>query len=141
MLAVTLATVALTVYLYAAVPKGFFPEQDTGRLSGFIKTDQDTSFQSMSRTLDRAARVVADDPAIANVLAFSGGRGAFNQAQMFATLEPERRQTIGQVMGGLRGKTAAHPGGAGHLPAGAGHPHRRPHVQQPVPVPTSRPTT
>ncbi len=110
MLAVTIATVVLTAYLYVQVPKGFFPEQDTGRLSGFVKTDQDTSFQSMSQTLTRAATLVASDKAIANVLAFSGGRGAFNQAQMFATLEPDRRETIGQVMGRLRGKTAGIPG-------------------------------
>jgi multidrug efflux pump len=110
MLAVTAGTVVLTVYLYAAVPKGFFPEQDTGRMSGFIKTDQDTSFQSMSKTLQRAAEVVAADPAVANVLAFSGGRGAFNQAQMFATLESKRKETVGQVMGRLRGATARIPG-------------------------------
>ena len=112
MLAVTVATVALTVYLYVVIPKGFFPEQDTGRLSGFIKTDQDTSFQSMSKTLDRAATVVASDPAIANVLAFSGGRGAFNQAQMFATLEPKRTDDIGHVMARLRAATARIPGAA-----------------------------
>ena len=108
MLVVTLATIALTVYLYGAVPKGFFPEQDTGRLSGGLKTDQDTSFQSMSATLERTATVVASDKAIANVLAFSGGRGAFNQAQMFATLVPQekRGETVGQVMGRLRAATA-----------------------------------
>ncbi len=105
MLGVTIGTVLLTVYLYTVVPKGFFPEQDTGRMSGFVKTDQHTSFQSMSKTLARAASAVAEDPAVANVLAFSGGRGAFNQAQMFATLEPKRADTVGQVMGRLRGKT------------------------------------
>ncbi len=112
MLAVTVATIVLTAYLYVQVPKGFFPEQDTGRLSGFVKTDQDTSFQAMSQTLTRAATLVASDKAIANVLAFSGGRGAFNQAQMFATLEPKRADAIGQVMGRLRGKTAGIPGAA-----------------------------
>ncbi len=112
MLFVTLATIALTVYLYVIVPKGFFPEQDTGRLSGFIKTDQDTSFQSMSQTLDRAATVVAADPTIKNVLAFSGGRGAFNQAQMFATLSSGGgpKVPIGVVMGRLRAATARIPG-------------------------------
>ena len=110
MLAVTLGTIGLTAYLYTAVPKGFFPEQDTGRMSGFIKTDQDTSFQSMSQTLARAAGVVSQDPAVANALAFSGGRGAFNQAQMFCTLESNRTDTVGQVMARLRGKTARIPG-------------------------------
>ena len=111
MLGVTLATIAVTVALYRVIPKGFFPEQDTGRLSGFIKTDQDTSFQAMSRTLDRAATVVSEDKAIDNVLAFSGGRGAFNQAQMFATLADEsKRKPVGQVMGRLRGQTARIPG-------------------------------
>jgi multidrug efflux pump len=111
MLAVTVGTVALTVYLYMAVPKGFFPEQDTGRMSGFIKTDQDTSFQSMSKTLTRAASTVASDPAVSNVLAFSGGRGAFNQAQMFATLKPQdQRKPVGLVMADLRRATARIPG-------------------------------
>ena len=110
MLAVTLATIGLTVYLYVQVPKGFFPEQDTGRMSGFIKTDQDTSFQSMSKTLQRATDMVAADPDVANVLAFSGGRGAFNQAQMFATLEPKRKKNVGQVMADLRRATARMPG-------------------------------
>ena len=112
MLGVTLATVAVTVVLYGVVPKGFFPEQDTGRLSGFIKTDQDTSFQSMSKTLERAAGTVVKDDGIANVLAFSGGRGAFNQAQMFATLEPDgkRHVPVGTVMARLRKETAKIPG-------------------------------
>ena len=112
MLLVTVGTIVLTVVLYIKIPKGFFPEQDTGRLSGFIKTDQDTSFQSMSQTLGRAATAVAGDKDIADVLAFSGGRGAFNQAQMFATLEPEgkRKDSVGQVMARLRGQTARIPG-------------------------------
>jgi multidrug efflux pump len=108
MLLVTLATIGLTVYLYIEIPKGFFPQQDTGRISGFLKADQDTSFQAMSRLLDRYAEAVAKDPDLEITLAFSGGRGAFNQAQMFGTLKPnsQRKLTVDQVLNNLRQKTA-----------------------------------
>jgi multidrug efflux pump len=112
MILVTGGTIALTVYLYKEIPKGFFPTQDTGRLSGFLKADQDVSFQKMSGSLQAFANVVAQDKAIDNVLAFSGGRGAYNQAQMFATLKPvgrgpnDRQETVDAVMARLRGKTA-----------------------------------
>ena len=61
---VTLSTIGLTGYLYVIVPKGFFPQQDTGRLSGSLQADQDTSFQSMSRLLEQFTVVVKDDPAV-----------------------------------------------------------------------------
>src|SRR5438046_9784675 len=73
MLLVTLATVVFTVYLYASIPKGFFPQQDTGRLMGGIQADQDTSFQANSRRLMQFAEPVKDDPAVDNVIASAGG--------------------------------------------------------------------
>jgi multidrug efflux pump len=112
MIGVTGLAIALTVYLYISIPKGFFPTQDTGRLSGFLKADQDVSFTKMSASLHQFADVVAKDPSIDNVLAFSGGRGAYNQAQMFATLKPvgrgpdDRQKDVEAVMADLRKKTA-----------------------------------
>ena len=89
-LLVTLATIGFTVYLYVIVPKGFFPQQDTGRLTGNIQADQDTSFQAMEHLLKRFAAVVSDDPAVAGVIAFTGGSGsgAANAGRMFVTLKP-----------------------------------------------------
>src|SRR5260221_3993825 len=68
-LIVTLATIGFTIYLYVIVPKGFFPQQDTGRLSGNLLADQDTSFQAMSKLLQQFAAVVGEDPAVSGVLA------------------------------------------------------------------------
>ncbi len=112
MLFVTVLTLVFTVVMYAFIPKGLFPQQDTGRISGFLKADQDTSFQAMEVRLNDFARVVASDPNVETTLAFSGGRGAFNQAQMFATLKPnsERKETVDQVLADLRRKTARMPG-------------------------------
>ncbi len=110
MLGVTVATLALTVYLYVEIPKGFFPQQDTGRLMGALKADQDTSFQLMSNLLRQFASQVCTDPDMGTILAFSGGRGTFNSAQMFGTLKPLNERpdkfTVDQVVGRLRGKTA-----------------------------------
>src|SRR5205807_1822325 len=74
-LAVLLGTIALTGYLAVRVPKGFFPQQDTGRVSGSIIADQDTSFQSMDRTLRQMIAIVNADPGVQNVLGFTGGVG------------------------------------------------------------------
>ena len=87
----TLATIGLTVYLYVIVPKGFFPQQDTGRLTGSIEADQDISFQAMQQ---RAARcvdiVIGEDPAVAtrDRLHRGGGGGSATPARMFVTLKP-----------------------------------------------------
>src|SRR6185503_13041528 len=72
---VTLSTIGFTIYLYVIVPKGFFPQQDTGRLSGSLQADQDTSFQSMSRLLQQFAAAVGEDPAVEGLIAFIGGGG------------------------------------------------------------------
>ena len=75
MLVVTLGTMALTVYLYILVPKGFFPQQDTGRLFGNIQAAQDISFQAMQQKLSAVVGIIADDPAVDNVIGFTGGAG------------------------------------------------------------------
>jgi multidrug efflux pump len=118
-LCVLIATVALTIYLYVVVPKGFFPQQDTGRLTGSILADQDTSSQTMQRLLARFARATRSDPAVENVIAFTGGGGGgtVNTGRMFMTLKPlaERKLTADQVIGRLRGKLAAIPGATLYL--------------------------
>ena len=110
MIFVTLATMALTIGLYIIVPKGLFPQQDTGRLMGQITADQDTSAQAMQRLMVQFAKVVSDDPDVAGAVAFYGGGSP--TARMFVTLQPtpQRQLTADQVMGRLRGKTTRIPG-------------------------------
>ncbi|SDO82825.1 multidrug efflux pump [Ralstonia sp. 25mfcol4.1] len=108
---VLLLTIALNVYLYVIVPKGFFPQQDTGRLIGFIRADQATSFQLMRSKLDNFIKIVQSDPAVVNVTGFTGGSQR-NTGQMFVTLKPlsERKETADQIVARLRGKLAREPG-------------------------------
>src|SRR5216684_4850093 len=68
-----LATIGVTVYLYVVIPKGFFPQQDTGGLVGTIQADQSSSFQSMQQILRQFVTVVGADPAVQNVVGFVGG--------------------------------------------------------------------
>jgi multidrug efflux pump len=113
MLLVTLGTIAFTVYLYVIVPKGFFPQQDTGRLMGAIQADQRTSFQAMSQRLTQFARTVGQDPAVEDVIAFTGGSGGTaNTGRMFVSLKPlsERMLSADRIIGRLRGKLAHFPG-------------------------------
>jgi multidrug efflux pump len=106
MLLVTLGTIAFTIYLYVVVPKGFFPQQDTGRLQGTIQADQNTSFQAMSDMLKEFADTVGKDPAVDNVIAFTGGGGTANTGRMFVALKPirERKLSADQVIARLRSK-------------------------------------
>ncbi len=110
-LVVTLGTVALTIRLYIVVPKGFFPQQDTGRLAGSIVADQDTSSQAMQELMKRFAATTNADPAVQGLVAFTGG-GTSNTGRMFVTLKPqsERGITSDKLIGRLRGKLSAIPG-------------------------------
>jgi multidrug efflux pump len=103
MLMVLVATIALNVSLYKAIPKGFFPQQDTGRIFGNIRADQSSSFQSMQERLDQFMAVVKAEPAVDNVTGFTGG-GQRNSAQMFITLKPrsERDISADQLVSKLR---------------------------------------
>jgi multidrug efflux pump len=110
---VTLSTVGLTVYLYVIVPKGFFPQQDTGRLTGSLQADQDTSFKSMARLLKQFAAVISEDPAVSGVTASIGGMGgATNSGRMFVSLKAlhERKLSADQVIARIRGKASKLPG-------------------------------
>ncbi len=99
-----LATIALNVVLYVIVPKGFFPQQDTGRLVGGIQADQATSFQSMKVKFAEMMRIVQANPAVESVAGFSGGR-ATNSGFMFVSLKPksERKLSADEVIAQLRG--------------------------------------
>jgi multidrug efflux pump len=111
MMAVLAATVGLNVYLYVIVPKGFFPQQDSGRLIGFVQADQDTSFQTMRGKLADFIAIVRSDPAVANVVGFTGGSQT-NTGFMFISLKPlaERRISADKVIDRLRPKLARVPG-------------------------------
>ncbi len=116
MLALLGATICLNVYLYIIVPKGFFPQQDTGRLIGIIQADQGISFQAMRRKVADFARIVRQDPDVQNVVAFTGGFQR-NRGFMFAVLKPlgERKLAVGEVIARLRIKLAREPGAALYL--------------------------
>ena len=110
-LLVFFAVVGLNFYLYGAIAKGFFPQQDTGRVIGFIQADQATSFQAMQQRLDRFLAVVKADPAVEHVTGFTGGSQR-NSAQMFMSLKPlaQRDASGEQVVARLRTALAKEPG-------------------------------
>ena len=105
------ATVCLNVYLYIEIPKGFFPQQDTGRIIGNIQADQAISFQAMRPKLAEFIDIVQSDPAVESVTGFTGG-GRRNGGFMFISLQPlkERQVSADQVVARLRGKLARVPG-------------------------------
>ncbi len=107
-IALLAATVALNVYLYIAIPKGFFPQQDTGRMIGFIRADQTTSFQAMQEKMSQVLRMVRADPAVDTVTAVTGGGfGARNSGFMFIALKPlAQRPSAGAVVARLRPQLA-----------------------------------
>jgi multidrug efflux pump len=119
-LAVTIGTLCLSVALYIFVPKGFFPQQDTGRLMGSIQAAQDISFGALRQKLSEYAAIVQKDPAVDQVMVFSGGRGLQNSGSMFITLKPlaERKKTTAdQVIGRLRRQLAVIPGATLYIQA------------------------
>ena len=111
-LAVTIATACLSVYLYILVPKGFFPQQDTGRVMGSVQAAQDISFTAMKGKMTQFVNIVMKDPAVSTVVGFAGGNTTYNTGRMFIMLKPlsERKISADQVIGRLRGKLAVVPG-------------------------------
>ena len=105
MIVILLVTIGLNISLYTMIPKGFFPQQDTGRIIGGIQGDQAISFQAMRKKLDSFVNIVRADPDVANVTAFTGGAQR-NGGNMFITLKPlsERTLSADQVIARLRGK-------------------------------------
>ncbi len=114
MLIVTAVTICLTVWLYNIVPKGFFPQQDTGLVMGITEAAQDISFEAMVQKQNQVTEIVKHDPAVASVTSAvgSGGGGNGNTGRMFITLKPrkERDLTATEVVARIRGKTARIPG-------------------------------
>ncbi|HTL60169.1 MAG TPA: multidrug efflux RND transporter permease subunit [Nitrospira sp.] len=112
MLALTLATMVFSIYLYVIVPKGFFPQQDTGRMFGNIQAAQDISFQAMRQKLTEVVDIITNDPAVETVNAFSGSGGNTNTGRMFISLKPlhERQLSVDQVIARLRPQLAKVPG-------------------------------
>jgi multidrug efflux pump len=112
--------VALNVYLFIIVPKGFFPEQDNGRLMGAIQADQDTSFQAMQDRFAQFVAIVMTDPAVDTVAGFTGGgQGTSNTGRMFMSLKPldERKVSADEVIARLRPKLASVVGASLYLQA------------------------
>ncbi|MGA7321918.1 MAG: multidrug efflux RND transporter permease subunit [Candidatus Sulfotelmatobacter sp.] len=124
-LAVTILVACLSVYLYIQVPKGFFPQQDTGRLMGSVQAAQDISFQAMRGKMEQFVKIVMKDPAVDTVVGFAGGGSATNQGRFFVMLKPlEQRShcqtrhfwqpcpnvTADDVINRLRGRLAVVPG-------------------------------
>ena len=119
-LAVLFVTIAVNVYLLIIVPKGFFPQQDNGTVFGGIQGSQDISFQAMQTDTARFVDMIKTDPAVANVMAFTGGGGATNSGFMYLGLKPlnERKISSSQVINRLRPKLMSVPGATVFLQAG-----------------------
>src|SRR5580700_2940479 len=103
-LTVLLLTVALNVVLVIVIPKGFFPQQDTGAITGGVQGPQDSSFPAMNNSIQQIVGVIKNDAAVANVIAFTGGGGATNTGFIYIALKPlsQRKVSAAQVIGRLR---------------------------------------
>ena len=122
MLTVTVLTFVLNVYLFILVPKGFFPEQDTGRIGGQVQGQQDVSFADLKQKVLQLAKVVGKDPGVQDVTAFAGGRGNVNSGFMFVSLKPDAERlktgsTAQAIVDRLRAKVSDIPGAILYLQA------------------------
>jgi hydrophobe/amphiphile efflux-1 (HAE1) family protein len=121
-LTITVMTFVLNVYLYILVPKGFFPEQDTGRIGGQVQGQQDVSFPEMKKKVVALAAIVGKDPGVQDVTAFAGGRGNSNSGFMFMSLKPDaerlkRGDTAQAIVDRLRPQMSNIPGAIMYLHA------------------------
>src|ERR1700734_1390637 len=129
-LVVTILVACLTVYLYIIVPKGFFPQQDTGRIGGSVQAAQDISFQAMRDKMERYVSIIMTDPAVNTVVGFAGGNTVSNQGRFFIMMKPLEQRgkcpehhfwqscpnvTADDVINRLRGKLAVVPGATLYL--------------------------
>jgi multidrug efflux pump len=105
-LTVLFLTIALNVALVIKIPKGFFPQQDTGSLAGGVQGPQDSSFPAMNNSIIQLANVIKSDPAVQNVIAFTGGQGTLNSGNIFVALKPLNIRKIGapEIINRLRPK-------------------------------------
>ena len=119
-LLVLLVTIGVNIYLLKIVPKGFFPQQDNGLIFGGIQGSQDISFQAMQKATQRFANLIKTDPAVENVLAFTGGQGATNSGQVFMGLKPLAQRgnvSSSDIVNRLRPKLNSIPGATVFLQA------------------------
>ena len=121
-LTITVLTFVLNVYLYILVPKGFFPEQDAGRIGGQVQGQQDVSFPEMKKKVLELAAIVGKDPGVQDVTAFAGGRGNSNSGFMFMSLKPDaerlkRGDTAQVIVNRLRPQVSNVPGAILYLQA------------------------
>jgi multidrug efflux pump len=120
-LTLAVLTLGINVGLFIVVPKGFFPEQDTGRISGVIQAAQDISFQAMQRKLSEVVDIIRSDPGVTSVTGFTGGGGGggstTNTGRMFISLKPfgERKASARDVITRLRKRLAQVPGAPTYL--------------------------
>jgi multidrug efflux pump len=119
MLIVFVLTIALNFFLLSRVPTGFFPQQDNGVIGGGMQGPQDASFYSMKAAVQQAVKIIKADPAVDNVMAFTGGQGATNGGNTFISLKPlnVRKVTSTQVVNRLRAQLAQVAGTATFLNA------------------------
>jgi len=103
-LIVLFITIALNVVLIVKIPKGFFPEEDTGSITGAVRGPQDSSFPAMDESIQKIGAVIKNDPAVANVIAFTGGNGATNTGSLYIALKPlaQRNGSADQIINRLR---------------------------------------
>ena len=118
-LTVLFLTIALNVLLIIIIPKGFFPQQDTGAITGGMQGSQDASFPAMNDSIQQIVGVIRNDPAVANVIAFTGGGGATNTGFIYIALKPlaQRKVNAAQVIGRLRPQLNRLPAAAAFLQA------------------------
>ena len=119
-LMILLLTIAVNIFLFVVVPKGFFPQQDNGTIMGGVQGAQDASFPAMQSSTARFVNIIKDDPAVQNVIAFTGGGGAANSGFVYLALKPleVRKLRADQVIARLRPKLNSVPGASLFLQAG-----------------------
>jgi multidrug efflux pump len=119
MLTILLLTIALNVVLINKIPKGFFPQQDTGAIVGGLQGPQDASFPFMDYSIKQLVGIIRDDPAVANVIAFTGGQGATNTGFIYMSLKPLDERKIGapEIINRLRPKMGRLPVASAFLQA------------------------
>ncbi len=110
-LVVLFLTIAINFWLIVVIPKGFFPQEDTGAIAGAVQGPQDSSFPAMNDSIQKIGAVISADPAVANVIAFTGGSGATNTGALYVALKPlaARSVSAGQLINNLRPRLARLP--------------------------------
>src|SRR5579862_2369915 len=116
-LLITIATAVLSVSMFTAVPKGFFPQQDTGRISGSVQASQDISFDAMKRKIQRYVDIGMADPNVDTMIGFCGGTTAMNLGRMFISLKMKRKLNVDQVIRELTRKFSEVPGATLYMQA------------------------